>query len=150
MPMFKSVDSSHSLVPEGEYEVYLHDCGERTTKRTNMPVINFDFVIRADVEQPCKGQHVFKAFFQDKSGRWPEEKIGKYANSLGVEKGADFDLLDLVGRHCVINVTHYEGNDGAMRENIYFTKPSELEPYQLYNAANADGYTEVQDEKLPF
>jgi len=127
--------------------VYLKDCREGLTKNTQEMVIDFDFVIRDDVDQGCKGQHIFKTFFRDEKGEWPEEKIGKYANSLGIEKGVDFDLPDLAGRHCVVNMRHYIGNDNATRSIIYFTRPSELAAYAP--AGSGPGYQEV-DEELPF
>lgn len=141
-------NTNNSVMKEGDYEVILAKCEEGTTKSKGDPVINFDFVVRSDVEQPYQKKHVFKSFYQDESGEWPLEKIGKYANSLGIEKGASFELDDLVGKCCILHVKPFTGNDGVERETIYFTLPTKAG--QAVQSVAEAGFSMVVDDDAPF
>ena len=78
---FKSVENTGGLMAEGDYEVICLVAKEGETKG-GTPVIKFDFQVRSDVEQKYQRKHVFKSFYRDnETGEWPEDKIGKYANS---------------------------------------------------------------------
>lgn len=148
---FKSVENDSGLMQEGEYEVYVHDCCETKTKSSGMDCIKFDFVVRADVDQKYKNKHIFKNFYKDKeTGEWPNEKIGKYANALGIEKGTEFDLDDLIGRNCRAVIRHFTGGDGVKREAIFYLKPSSAGEY-IAKLPGSD-LTELDDldEDLPF
>ena len=50
---FTSRENDSDLMREGEYEVYLKECGPAETK-TGVPCIKFDFVVRPDIEQAYK------------------------------------------------------------------------------------------------
>lgn len=148
---FKSVENSGGLMKQGDYEVYVKNCGESITK-TGRDCIQFDFVVREDVEQGYKGKHIFKNFFPSfDTGEYPAEKIGKYANALGIEKGLSFELGDLVGRNCIVHISHFTGDDGVTRECIFYTAPSKVEPY--IGVAPDGGMLVEEDENgevLPF
>jgi len=147
---FKSVENTQQLIAEGDYEVQCVKCEQGLTKTTYTPVINFDFVVRKDVEQPYGGKHVFKSFYQDDDTKeWPVDKIGRYAHSLGIPKDQEFDLSDLVGLCCMLRIKHYTANDGTTRESIYFTAPSKAEP-AIQAAPGNLGFEVVEDEELPF
>lgn len=148
--MFKAVENNGGgLMKEGDYEVVLVKCEETTTKTTYTPVIAFDFQVRSDVEQPYQKKHIFKNFYQDKNtGEWPADKIGKLANALGVEKGQDFDLPDLVGRCCILHMKPMMGNDGIERDTIFWSAATKAG--QMIQEPEAGGYTEVDDEEIPF
>lgn len=148
---FKSVENTGGLMAEGEYEVYVKTA-EVTYTKSGIECINFDFVVRSDVEQPYQNKHIFKRFFKsDETGLYPAEKIGKYANALGIEKGQDFELEDLVGRNCIVVIRHFTGNDGVKRECIFYTAPSKAESY-MAALASAPTFDELDedDEELPF
>ena len=141
---------SQQLMAEGDYEVQCVRCEEGLTKTTYRPVINFDFVVRKDVEQPYGGKHVFKNFYQDEDTKeWPKDKIGRYANAPGIPKGQEVDISDLVGLCCMIRIKHYDGNDGIKRESILFTAPSKAAP-AIQATPGSLGYETVEDEELPF
>ena len=149
---FKSYENDGGLMAEGDYEVVLVKCCETTTKTSGMPVIAFDFQVRSDVEQKYQRKHIFKSFYQDKdSYAWPMEKIGKLANALGVPKGEEFELEDLVGKCCILHMKPFTGNDGVERDTIFYsakTKAGQI--VQSDNASDSEGYEEVDDEDLPF
>lgn len=130
MATFKSVENDGGLMAQGDYEVYVKSAQETETKIGNHPCIKFDFVVRSDVEQLYQNKHIFKNFYPDRNtGAYPGDKIGRYANALGIEKGQEFELEDLVGRNCILHISHFTGSDGVTRECIFYTAPSKVEPY---------------------
>ena len=136
------------LMKEGDYEVILVRCEETTTKTSNLPVIAFDFQVRQDVEQPYQRKHIFRNFYQDSlSGKWPMDKIGKLANSLGITEEEDFDLEDLVGRCCILHMKPFTGQDGVTRDTVYWSAPTKVG--QMIQEP-AGSFTEVEDEEIPF
>lgn len=145
---FRSIENNSGLMAEGDYEVYVNDCLETTTKN-GYPCIKFDFVVRSDVEQKYHGKHIFKSFFRNDNDEWPIEKIGKYANSLGIAKDTEFLLEDLVGRNCIVHISYYTGNDGTERECIFYTAPSKAEPY-MNQGSFGNAFAEVADEDGDF
>lgn len=141
---FKSY--AKTLRPEGEYECILNICRQTETLRGD-PVIEFDFLIRTDVDQACAGQHIYKRFFTENDGSWPEAKIGRYANALGVPDGEEYELHDLNGRCCTVVVKHFEKEDGTKAECIFYTKPSEIEqPKPL----EVDDLETLTSDDIPF
>ena len=147
---FKSVENNGGLMAQGDYEVYVKSCGVTTTKSGN-ECISFDFVVRSDVNQPYQNKHIFKKFYPSRdTGEYPSEKIGKYANALGIEKGQEFDLGDLVGLSCIIHISHFTTDDGVTRECIFYTAPSKVDPYM--GEAPNDDLPEIDDDdkQLPF
>ena len=157
---WKSVENSGGLMTEGDYEVICLKAEETTTKG-GTPCIAFEFQVRSDVEQKYQRKHIFRNFYQDEAGEWPVERIGKYANSLGIPKGESFELDDLVGKCCMVHMRPYKGNDGVERDSIAWTGASKAKPYstsigggedaQEQPAQPASGsFVQVDDEELPF
>lgn len=150
---FKAYENDGGLMVEGDYEVICLKAEETLTKKGN-PVIDFDFQVRSDVEQRYQRKHIFKNFYMDsQTGEWPMEKIGKMANALGIEKGAEFELSDLVGRCCILHIKPFEGQDGVKRDAIFYAKRTEAgEVIQTIPGQQQDesGFTPVQTEELPF
>lgn len=149
---FRSVENTgaNTCMREGDYEVILLACAETTTRTTGAPTIAFDFKVREDVDQPYQGKHIFRNFYPDRdSGAWPEDKIGKLANALGVEKGAEFELEELIGRCCILHMRPFKGKDGVERDSIYYAESTKVGQY-LKSAAAPSGFAEVQDDEPPF
>lgn len=149
---FKSYENDGGLMIEGDYECILVKCVETTTKTSGMPVIAFDFQVRADVEQKYQRKHIFRNFYQDRdTGEWPTEKIGKLANALGVPKGESFELEELVGRCCILHMKPFTGSDGVTRDTIFYAASTKAgQAVQSAPASAPQGYEEVEDEDLPF
>lgn len=149
---FKSYENTGAggCMAEGDYECILVKCCETSTKTTGTPCIMFDFQVRSDVEQKYQRKHIFKNFYPDReSGEYPAEKIGKYANSLGVPKDSEFELEDLICRCCILHMKPLAGNDGVERDCIFWT--AQTKAGQMVQSAAQEGYTEVEDdEDLPF
>ncbi len=148
---FKSYENvgSDGTMLEGDYEVQLVNCRETRTRTSQIPCIEFDFVVREDVEQRYKRKHIFKNFFKDDMGAWPVEKIGKIANALGIPQNQEFEPSDLVGLCCILHIKPYKRQDGTMIDTIYYAKSTEAGQL-IQTASNANDFTEVDDEELPF
>ena len=149
---FKAYENDGGLMIEGDYECILVKCCETTTKTTGRPVIAFDFQVRQDVEQKYQRKHIFKSFYQDRETyEWPTQKIGKLANALGIPKGEEFELEELVGRCCILHMKPMQGNDGVTRDTVFWSAPTKAgQAVQSASASATEGYEEVEDEDLPF
>ena len=149
---YKSVENNGGLMAEGDYECVLVACCETVTKTSGAPVVKFDFQVRSDVEQSYQRKHIFKNFYQDENGAFDGEKIGRFACSLGVPKGEDFELDDLVGRCCILHMSRFTPKDGGEeREVIRYTAPTKAG--QMVQGAPRDaqsGLEIVPEEDLPF
>lgn len=144
-----SCENTGGLMAEGDYEVICLKAEEGETKG-GTPCIKFDFQVRSDVAQKYQRKHIFKSFFKDdETGEWPKEKIGKLANSMGIEKGQTFELSDLVGKCLILHMKPYKGNDGVERDSIFWTAPTKAGQYGAA-PATATSYTQVENEDLPF
>lgn len=144
-----SYENTGGLMAEGDYEVICLKAAEGETNG-GTPCIKFDFQVRSDVEQKYQRKHIFKSFFRDDdTGEWPKEKIGKLANSMGIEKGQTFELSDLVGKCLILHMKPYKGNDGVERDSIFWTAPTKAGQYGAAPETAAK-YTPVEDEELPF
>lgn len=147
---FTSVKNDGGLMKEGEYEVFV-SAAEETETKTGKPCIKFDFVVRQDVEQPYQRKHIFKNFYPDDSGNYPADKIGKYASSMGIAPGEEFELEDLVGKDCVLVIKHFTGDDGQTRACILYTKESKAGE-SIQTLAPQPEYAELEEDDgdLPF
>lgn len=149
---FKSVKNDGGLMKEDDYEAYLKTCGYATTKNGN-ECIRFNFVIREDVKQAYQKKHILKNFWPDRNtGKYDADKIGKYANALGVEPGTDFELEDLAGRNCILHIGPYERKDGTTIDCIYYLKPSKAESFVTAAPASSEDFQQLDesDDELPF
>lgn len=147
---FRSVENDSDLMKEGEYEVYVKDCCNTETK-SGTECIKFEFVVREDIEQPYKGKHYFKNFYRDReTGSWPKEKIGKYANALGISVGQEFELDDLIGCSAVMKIKHFVTDDGETIDCIHYLKKSKQTPYISYEKPSMEEIDDLDDGELPF
>ena len=144
---FTAVENNdgNGLMKEGEYEVFVKDAKITRTKTSGLECVAFEFVVRDDVEQPYQRKHIFKNFYRDDNGNWPLEKIGKYASSMGVKAGDEFELQDLWGANLIVVIKHYTGSDGTERECVFYTKPTQ-NPIEI----GALESVELDDEDVPF
>lgn len=154
MMAFKSYENNSANQPmaEGDYECILVKCCETSTKTSGVPVIAFDFQVREDVEQRYQRKHIFKNFYQDRETyAWPTEKIGRFANALGVPKDEEFELSDLVGKCCILHMRPFTGDDGVARDAIFYAAQTKAGQMIASLPTVDDGYEEVEDdEEIPF
>ena len=160
----KSVaNNNRTAIPEGKYECVCSACSEKTSL-SGKPYVEFDFLIRKDVEQSAQGRHIFKKFFKDDNGNYPEAKIGKYANALGIPAGSDFEYWQLRGMLCVVAVKNFKDDEtGEMRDCVFFTESSKYKPKEVtsedfsevdasgvFDDANADFSASITKDDIPF
>lgn len=128
--VFRSVEADSDLMREGEYEVYVKNCCFSETNG-GTECVKFEFVVRSDMDQPYQNKHKFKQFYRDRdSGQWPMEKIGKYANALGIPKGQDFELDELIGLSCRMVIKHYTDKEtGETRDCVFYLKSSAAQSF---------------------
>lgn len=150
---FSSVAADNDLMQEGEYEVYVKNCGYSETKG-GTECIKFEFVVRPDVEQPYQNKHKFKQFYRDRdTNQWPADKIGRYANALGIPSKQDFELEDLIGLNAIMVIKQYQDKEtGDTKDCIFFLKPSKAQ--SLISAPpSSSGFVDLygeEDGELPF
>lgn len=153
---FKSYENdggNGGVMPEGDYEVVLLDAKEDQTK-SGIPTIKFDFQVRSDVEQKYQKKHIFKNFYRDDdTGEWPMQKIGKFANALGIPKDEEFELGDLCGLCCILHMKPYTKQDGTVIDSVFYSAPTKAGqiPKATIKHTESGGFTNVDpDEELPF
>lgn len=148
---FKSIKNDGGMMKPGDYEVYVKSCSYATTQSGN-ECIKFEFVVRDDIAQDYQKKHVFKNFWPNRdTGLYPADKIGKYADSLGIEPGTVFELEDLIGCTCILHIGRFTGQDGTERECIQYTARSQAAP--LIQAAPTNTFNVMDgddDTDLPF
>jgi len=122
-----------SLIPCGDYEVYVENAEERPTKsgRFQLSVL---LKIRDDIQQACQNRCLFLNIFQKTPEKLTDEdrQVGNYNYShlyhlLDVTdiltSGKEFeDMGDicrlLIGKEIRVTVYHEKGTDGVIREKI--------------------------------
>lgn len=145
-----------NLIPEGEYEVYLKDCGEAESRDGKSFGLKFEFFIREDIEQPCKGRSKAKTFWygQDTGGLSEKdvEKVADWGAVLGVPEGQESDTDDLIGQSCVMGIKHFINDAGEAVDYICYLKKSEEKPF-LSTLPQPHGFQEINEDEdgdLPF
>lgn len=147
---FKAKKEEQVCMAEGNYEVIVVDCKEKTTDQ-GYELISFDFKIRDDVEQAYKRKRFFKSFYREQDGSLSEEtekKLCVLAHNLGIPDGSDFDLPDLIGKCCILHIGPYTNpNTGLTKDALMYSKPTEVG--QAIDAPQ--GFTDVSEtEEVPF
>lgn len=149
---FTSVENKQGFsdnMVEGDYEAQLINAGEKTG-RSGVTYLEFEFVVREDVEQRYKKKHVWRSYFKNENDEYDAERIGKIVSALGVPVGVNIEVEDLVGRCCIIHVKPYKSTKtGRTSDSIQWyakTKVGQL-------IKSFDQFTEVskdEEEGLPF
>ena len=122
-----------SLIPCGEYEVFVETAEERPTKSGRFQ-LSVRLKIRDDIQQSCQNRCLFLNIFQKTPEKLTDEdrQVGNYNYShlyhlLDVTdiltSGKEFeDMGDicrlLAGRELRVTVYHEKGTDGVIREKI--------------------------------
>lgn len=61
-------------------------------------------------------------------------------------------LDDLIGRNCIVHISHFTGDDGVTRECIYYVATSKVTPYigEAPDGSDIIPDEELNDDPLPF
>lgn len=151
--MFK-VDYSKatSLLPEGEYEVYISDARTATTKG-GTPYMSLEYTIRDDVEQQNGGWRIHESFFKGReSGAYNIRRIQQLCKCAELPDGEEYpgeeELLSALGGQSLRivvghRVSNYSGENEAI---VRFYKPSNAERPAIASLTPIDD----DNEDLPF
>lgn len=147
--MKSSKPAFKNSIPAGTYEVIIDACGETTNPIDGRNGIKFDFCIRPDIEQSCKGRHIYKSFYEDENGELPEKKIGEFANACGVADGEDYEPWQLRLRTCQIVVKQFSPDDKPNEKISYvaFARKSKEEPIER---EEEPAFEDINEEDIPF
>ena len=148
----------YKLIPDGYYEVRCTEAEERTTANGD-EYISMTFTVRDDVEQPCQNRKIFKSFWKriEMDNDYDMKKIGQYAAALGVPKGTNFCLADLLYRDALAKISHFTNKNGEDKNCIYFLAPTNnpvarADLGAVFANMKEEGFVETTDvgEDLPF
>ena len=152
-------EGSFTLLPEGEYEVFISEIDHTTTSNGNEALV-VNYTVRDDVDQEGKGQKIrFDRFVNTDNAHWRFHALNK---ALGAEKG--FTVEDykewmgfIKGKAVRVNVKHvvatFGKNAGKTFPEVKGFLPSTVGG-QMKMAANDDpfagGSIDISSEDLPF
>lgn len=145
---YRSIESAQECMKAGAYEAVVRKCEEKTTDQ-GYELISIDFQMRADVQQEYKNKHFFLNIFKEADGSLSDKginRLGKVAHALGIPKDSDFDLPDLIGRCCILNIRPFTNENGITKDSLYYAEPTKAGQYvQSVTAISND-----DDEDMPF
>ena len=153
--------SEGGTISDGDYEVVIKKAAEGTNVNGKSR-INFDMIIRRDVDQRFAGAHIFEDFWPSKSdGKYNKNMLMQMAKSAGLENGkkySDFGdfLSDFSNKALKVRVKIEKSEyNGTEYENIRVRNRSETKFPKIDLAMNnLDGLAgtevEIADNELPF
>lgn len=122
-----------SLIPEGEYEVFVKEAKEDYTKN-GIQHISVLLVVRDDAAQKYKGAHIWHKVWKGKdSGQYNMQMINTVGKALQIPNGKEYPnlealLADFVGKHCKVKIKHEEYN-GYTNARVVQWQQSKLTAY---------------------
>lgn len=151
-------------VPDGDYEVVIFNVSEDASKG-GTEFINFDMVIRNDVQQPKGNSHLFHKVWKSKeTGKYNRGMIMSLAKAFGLQDGkeyASFDqfLQDFAMRTAKVRVKNETSEyNGKTYENTNIKKIEQTQFSNLQHQwktkdnapAQSNQSTTISNDSLPF
>jgi len=148
-------------VADGDYEVVVFNAHEDATKG-GAEFINFDLIIRNDVNQQYKNSHLFHRVWKSKeNGKYNKGMVMALAKAFGLPDGKDYrsfeDFLnDFATRVAKVRVKNEKSEyNGKEYENTNIKKFGTSEypslQHRFKDAAESPTSTiDIQDDDLPF
>ena len=141
-----SQSEGYSLVPAGEYEVYIDNAEIRTGKTSGKQYISLTFIIRDDIEQQCGGRYIFDSIFEVptyvKDGKYitkdkyNELSQGEKASVIVGKEWMRSKMKPLVNAQEIDNETLDKVKKGQIKDPRKFTFGSIDEALQILNGTN--------------
>jgi hypothetical protein len=155
----KKAEGTFTLLPEGEYEVFISEIDVEYSKAGN-EMLSVNYTVRDDVEQEGKGQKIrYDRFTNTENAHWRFHALNKALKAEAGASWADFkEWKDyLKGKAVRVVVKHVEAtfgkNAGKVFPEVQGFKESTVggemklsvtgDPFQ-------GGSIDIQDEDLPF
>ena len=128
---FNEVYEGTGSIADGDYEVVVNSCGENATP-SGAEYIEFDLIVRNDIDQPSKNQHVFHKVWKAKAdGKYNMKTFNTIGKACQLQNGKSYksfdDLLsDYVRKMAVVNIkneeSEYNGKTYTNTNVKYFNK----------------------------
>lgn len=167
---FNDVFEGSGRIADGEYEIVIGRCSEGATPG-GAEYIEFDLIIRNDVDQAHKNQHIFHKVWKAKdTNKYNMKTFNTIGKACQLQNGKTYKSLnelldDYVYKTALVNVknedSEYNGKSYT-NTNVKFWTPSKLQGpsrHQFKKDDNAGGKTfdelmssgvPVSDDDLPF
>ena len=138
-------------VPDGTYEVVIFNAREDVTQG-GAENINFDMIIRNDIDQPRKNSHLFHKLWKAKAtGKYNRGMIMYLAKTFGLQDGKDYasfeDFLnDFSGKVAKVQVKNEQSEyNGKTYDNTNIKKFEASAFPQLQHVWKTNNKEEVPD-----
>jgi len=163
---FDEVYEGTGSIADGDYEVVVNSCGENATPN-GAEYIEFDLIIRNDIDQSHKNQHVFHKVWKAKAdGKYNMKTFNTIGKACQLQNGKSYksldDLLsDYVRKTAVVNIkneeSEYNGKTYTNTNVKYFNKTKFPRLAHEFKAASGGGneapegaIDTITDDDLPF
>ena len=81
-------------VADGTYETVISTVAEDAAK-TGTEFLNFDLIVRNDVDQKFKNSHIFQKIYRNKeTGKYPEGRLMAIAKAAGLNDGKHYNSFE--------------------------------------------------------
>lgn len=156
---FNDVFEGNSTIKDGTYECVIHRVSEGATPGGS-EYIQFDLIIREDVDQAYKKCHIFHKVWKGKGAQDDKKRVRRDFNTIGkassMTDGMSFKSLDELyrayeGKSIKVTVKNESSEyNGKTYENLNVKRWEQSKltktAVQLMNELGA----EIQDDDLPF
>lgn len=158
---FSQADNTNSKIEDGTYEALIVSVGEDATKNGSQ-FMNFNLVIRKDIDQKFKNFHVWQRIFRSKADdTYPMRWINQIAKNAQMENGKKYhsynELMDdFWNRPVKVTVKNEKSEyNGKTYENTNIKNwaPTDFPNVQhkVKDPFNATAKAaEITDEDIPF
>lgn len=136
------------IIPAGDYECRVVSALERANDDGQV-YIEFQFKVREDVDQQCKGSIIKKRFKPDANGNYKVEKIDEYAFACGVEEGAEYQLEELSGACVIVHISCFTKEDTGKKVG-YVAYIKESEVGDTAKPLDTDSLDSISADDIPF
>lgn len=165
---FNDVFEGQGKIADGDYEVVVNQCNEDATPG-GAEFIQFDLIVRNDVDQPYKNQHIFHKVWKAKdSGKYNMKTFNTIGKACQLQNGKSYKSLeellgDFIKKTALVNVknetSEYNGKTYE-NTNVKYWNKSKLTGSVNHQFKSAkDNMTvsemmtsgvEITDDNLPF
>jgi hypothetical protein len=142
-PKFES-----KIIPAGDYECRVISALEKVDE-DGASYIEFQFKVREDIDQNCKGSIIKKRFKPDQNGNYKVDKINEFAFACGVEEGADYQLEELAGACVIVHINCFTAEDTGKKVG-YVAYLKESEVGDTAKPLDTDSLDSISTDDIPF
>lgn len=155
-----------SAIPDGDYEIILNKIAEDASP-SGSEYINFDLIIRNDIQQERQNAHLFHRIWKSKSeNRYNKNMVMQAAKAFGLPDGKQYEsfddfLGDFVVKPARVTVknetSEYNGKTYENTNVKFFNKTNFPDINHVFKSKNTTDPSQVNpnsptisDENLPF